>query len=92
MAQPVQVISPASQVELPVLDLSELPEEQREAEARLLAQQKRQQPFDLSVGPLLRVQLLRLAAEDHVVLFTLHHIISDGWSTRHSGAGSGGAL
>ena len=79
--QPVQVIAPASQWPLPVLDLSELPEEQRETEARLLAQAEAAQPFDLSMGPLVRVQLLRLAAEDHVMLFTMHHIISDGWST-----------
>ena len=56
----VQVIAPASQVKLPVLDLSKLPEEQREREARLLAQAEAAQPFDLSVGPLLRVQLLQL--------------------------------
>src|SRR5262249_4410958 len=37
--------------------------------------------FDLSTGPLLRARLLRLAAEEHVLLVTLHHIISDGWST-----------
>ena len=38
-------------------------------------------PFDLSRGPLLRVSLIRLSAEEHVVLVTMHHIISDGWST-----------
>ncbi|HEX7334998.1 MAG TPA: amino acid adenylation domain-containing protein [Pyrinomonadaceae bacterium] len=81
IGQPVQVISPASQVELPVHDLSDLPEEQREAEARLLTQAEAAQPFDLSIGPLVRVQLLRFAEEDHVMLFTLHHIISDEWST-----------
>jgi amino acid adenylation domain-containing protein len=79
--EPVQVIAPASQLRLPVLDLSELPEEQREREARLAAQAEAARPFDLSAGPLLRVQLLRLGAEDHLVLFTVHHIISDGWST-----------
>ena len=77
----MQVIAPASQLQLPVLDLSELPEEEREAEARQLAAAEAAQPFDLSMGPLLRVQLLRFAAEDHVVLFTMHHIITDGWST-----------
>jgi acyl carrier protein len=79
--EPVQVIAPVSQLPLPVLDLSELPEEQREPEAWLVAKAEAAQPFDLSTGPLLRVQLLRLGAEDHVVLFTVHHIISDGWST-----------
>ena len=79
--EPVQVIAPPSRLELPVIDLSELPEEEREAEAHQLAAAEAQRPFDLSVGPLLRVQLLRLREEDHVVLFTMHHIITDGWST-----------
>src|SRR6185295_10782358 len=52
-----------------------------EAAVRELAAAEAQHPFDLSAGPLLQVQVLRLAAEDHVVLFTLHHIITDGWST-----------
>jgi hypothetical protein len=37
-------------------------------------------PFDLAVGPLLRVTLLKLAEQEHVLLLTLHHIVSDGWS------------
>ncbi|WP_275543438.1 condensation domain-containing protein, partial [Mycobacterium avium] len=37
-------------------------------------------PFDLANGPLLRVQLLKLAEQEHVLLLTLHHIVSDGWS------------
>ena len=78
---PVQVISPAGQLEMPRIDLSELPEEQQKAKVSQLAAAEAQQPFDLSVGPLLRVQLLRLGTEDHVVLFTVHHIISDGWSS-----------
>ncbi len=77
----VQVISSTAYVEMPVIDLSELPAEQQEAKARELAAAEAQQPFDLSEGPLLRVQLLQFGAEDHVVLFTLHHIVSDGWST-----------
>src|SRR6185369_9818538 len=76
---PVQVVAPAGQLPMPVLDLSELEEAEREVEARQAAEA--QQPFDLSVGPLLRVLLLRLSGEDHVVLFTMHHIITDGWST-----------
>ena len=47
---------------------------------RLAKAEAEQRPFDLATGPLLRVQLLRLGEEDHVVLFTMHHIISDGWS------------
>ena len=46
----------------------------------MLAAQESQQPCDLQRGPLLRVRVLRLAAEEHVLLITMHHIISDGWS------------
>ena len=50
----------------------------RRCEAR--AHEEAAQPFDLSTGPLLRATLLRLAADDHVLLVTMHHIVSDGWS------------
>jgi amino acid adenylation domain-containing protein len=79
--EPVQVIEAEAQVTMPVVDLTELPTEQREAEARKLAAAEAQTPFDLSAGPLLRVKVLRLDAEEHVVLFNMHHIVSDGWST-----------
>src|SRR5215207_166577 len=78
--QPVQLIHPAGPLELPVTDLGHLGAELREAEARRLAAVEARRPFDLARGPLLRVQLLRLAAEEHVLLLTMHHIVSDGWS------------
>ncbi|MGZ7177564.1 amino acid adenylation domain-containing protein [Burkholderia gladioli] len=65
---------------LPVTDLSALPEPVRAQRVRELADADAAQPFDLANGPLIRVALLRLAEHEHVVLFTLHHIISDGWS------------
>src|SRR5215212_12052957 len=77
---PVQVIAPASAVTLPLIDLSELPQAEREAEAGRLAQEEGRQPFDLERGPLLRMTLLRLGEEEHVLLLTMHHIVSDGWS------------
>ncbi len=78
--QPLQVIAPESRHSLRVEDLSALPEEEREREAVRLSTEEAQRPFDLTRGPLLRTRLLRLSAEEHVLLFTLHHIISDGWS------------
>ncbi len=78
--RPLQSISPAQPVRLPVVDLSELPEEERESEARRLSIVESQSPFDLARGPLLRVKVLRLGEEDHVLLYTMHHIISDAWS------------
>jgi amino acid adenylation domain-containing protein len=77
---PVQVIDAQAGVALPLEDLSGQPPEAREAAAQRLAQQEAQAPFDLARGPLLRARLLRLADEEHVVLLTLHHIVSDGWS------------
>ncbi|HOR01588.1 MAG TPA: amino acid adenylation domain-containing protein, partial [Anaerolineae bacterium] len=78
--QPVQVIAPALDVPLPIIDLRALLGPEREAEALRLAREEAQRPFDLSRGPLVRAMLLRLAAEEHVILLTMHHIVSDGWS------------
>jgi amino acid adenylation domain-containing protein len=78
--EPVQVIHPPAPVELPVTDLTHLPEDEREAEALRLAGEEARSPFDLARGPLLRARLLRLSDEEHVALFTMHHIICDGWS------------
>jgi amino acid adenylation domain-containing protein len=78
--EPVQVIAPELDVPLPLLDLSHLPEGEREARARELAEADALRPFDLRTGPLLRLTLLRLALEDHILLMTLHHVVSDGWS------------
>src|SRR6185369_8149875 len=78
--QPVQVISSDCACPLLIIELSDVPESEREARVREIAFGEAKKPFDLSRGPVIRVLLLRLGAEDHVVLFTLHHISSDGWS------------
>src|ERR1051325_1054203 len=78
--QPLQSIAPRLELILRVEDLSGKPETEREAQVVRLASEEAQRPFDLSRGPLIRVRLLRLSEEDHVLLFTMHHIISDGWS------------
>jgi len=77
---PVQVIAPELALELPALDLSGLPEAEREAETRRLIAEEAARPFDLAVGPVLRAALLRLSPQEHVLLFTTHHIASDVWS------------
>ena len=79
--RPVQVISPATPLSLPVIDLSELPQATQEAKVRQLAIAHAQQPFDLDTAPMLRVKLLRLSQQEHVALFVMHHIVCDGWST-----------
>ncbi|HEU4795979.1 MAG TPA: amino acid adenylation domain-containing protein, partial [Pyrinomonadaceae bacterium] len=78
--QPVQVVHEPGAFEIPITDLSELPDEERDERLKALVLAEAQRPFDLQVGPLLRVSFLRLAEEDHVALFTMHHIVSDGWS------------
>ncbi|MET0399319.1 MAG: non-ribosomal peptide synthase/polyketide synthase [Longimicrobiaceae bacterium] len=77
---PVQVVRPPAAGALPALDLGGLPAARRDAEAKRLAGAEALRPFDLARGPLLRSTLLRLDADDHVLLFTLHHVAGDGWS------------
>ncbi|HKH46874.1 MAG TPA: amino acid adenylation domain-containing protein [Thermoanaerobaculia bacterium] len=82
--QPVQVIAPADAPPLPVVDLSGLVDREgradREAEALRIAVEEAYRPFDLATGPLLRLGLVRLGELDHLLLITMHHIVSDGWS------------
>src|SRR4029077_16895249 len=79
---PVQVIDPAGSFGLAFEDLSELPADERAAEALRRAGAIAGEPFDLERGPLLRAVLLRLSAEEHIVVVVMHHIVSDGWSRR----------
>ncbi|MDT5271394.1 MAG: hypothetical protein QOH49_3580, partial [Acidobacteriota bacterium] len=79
--EPVQIVSPASPMTIPVRSLEDLPELEREREVKRLVRAEALTPFDLATGPLLRVSLLRLGEEEHVLLFTMHHIVSDAWST-----------
>ncbi|WP_339493126.1 amino acid adenylation domain-containing protein, partial [Pseudomonas sp. EA_15y_Pfl2_R67] len=79
--QPVQVIAPADcGFSLVTHDLRHLPRDQAETEASHLSESAATAPFDLLRGPLIRGTLLRLADDEHKLLITQHHIISDGWS------------
>jgi hypothetical protein len=78
--EPVQVISPPAKVSLPVVDLSGLSEVERASEVDRARRTEVKTSFDLARGPLWRAKLLRLAGEEHVIVFTLHHSISDAWS------------
>ncbi|AEI67139.1 non-ribosomal peptide synthase/polyketide synthase [Corallococcus macrosporus] len=75
---PVQVISPEGQRALAVVDLSGHPDAEQEALRR--SEVESLKPFDLEKGPLLRTSLLRLGAQEHVLVLMMHHIVSDGWS------------
>ena len=77
---PIQVVHPARPPKIALVDLSRLPERARDAELRRLMREEAAEPFDLGRGPLLRVKLLRAGPNEHVLLLTMHHIVSDGWS------------
>src|SRR5436305_3278435 len=85
--RPVQVIAPTLSIQVPVIDLrgwGQAPSLQatasRDQQVSQLQREEAQCPFDLVNGPLLRAHLLRLHEQEHVLLFTMHHIITDGWS------------
>jgi amino acid adenylation domain-containing protein len=78
--RPLQVIEPPPLIPLPVVDLSGLPQAEREAEARRHVRELARQPWDLARGPLFRIRLVRLGTEDHLLALVMHHIITDGWS------------
>ena len=78
--QAIQVISPTPTFEWKFTDLSHLPTTQRDAEMERLAVEERARVFDLVKGPLVRVLVLRLDAEDHLLLIVMSHLITDGWS------------
>ncbi len=79
--QPVQAVSPVVPSILPVVDLRALPAEAGRSEATRLAAEEGGRPFDLERGPLWRAHLLWTGEREHVLLSTLHHLVSDGWST-----------
>jgi amino acid adenylation domain-containing protein len=74
----VQVVSPSLRLAVPLLDVSG--SGQPEVELSRVAMQEAQAPFDLVQGPVARFTLVRLGSDDHVILATLHHIATDGWS------------
>ncbi|GCE09110.1 hypothetical protein KDAU_64390 [Dictyobacter aurantiacus] len=78
--QPVQFISPQQPVSLRIQDLTTIVDALREEHAHAFLTQEIEQPFNLAQGPLLRHLLLRLSPQEHILVFTWHHSISDGWS------------
>jgi hypothetical protein len=74
------VIAPSLKIELPLHDQSGLDEQSRRSEAQRLTTLEARRPFNLAKGPLIRAVLLRLASEEHLVVVTTHHIVSDAWS------------
>jgi amino acid adenylation domain-containing protein len=79
---PIQVVKPALNISLPLVDLQELSTEQQETEVAKLINEEAHKLFDLGKDSLIRVSLLCLAEQSYVLLVTMHHIISDGWSLK----------
>ncbi|HEY0367096.1 MAG TPA: amino acid adenylation domain-containing protein, partial [Pyrinomonadaceae bacterium] len=80
--RPSQVIAPSLKIALPVIDMTRLTPADQESRIKELTLAEARDPFDIAQGPLLRATLLRLSELEHVILVTMHHIISDGWSMR----------
>lgn len=78
--EPRQVVYPAMPLALQVADLRDLPAAEREQQVRAAVDQDARAPFDLATGPLFRAALLRLADDEYLWLYSVHHIIADGWS------------
>jgi amino acid adenylation domain-containing protein len=77
---PVQIIAPTLDVPLPLADLSGLDDTERQVQVQAALAYQSHTPFDLAAGPLVRTGVIRLAADEHLLLFNMHHIVSDGWS------------
>ncbi len=80
--QPVQSIRRSLKLRLPLVNLSRFPDDEREAKLRQISSEDANGMFDLAAGPPFRFKLIRLAADEHVLLITLHHIVGDQWSMR----------
>ncbi|ACC81529.1 hybrid non-ribosomal peptide synthetase/type I polyketide synthase [Nostoc punctiforme] len=78
--QAVQIIRPDAAFTMPVVDLRQLSASEQEIEIQRLATVEAQQAFDLANQLLIRATLLVLSKTEHILLFCMHHIVSDGWS------------
>ncbi|MCP5064554.1 MAG: AMP-binding protein, partial [Ignavibacteriae bacterium] len=78
--EPLQVISPELKIDIPIIDLSENGNSSNEMVVKEIATKEARAPFNISTGPLFRVKIVKLYENENVVLITMHHIISDGWS------------
>ncbi|MEH1813038.1 MAG: amino acid adenylation domain-containing protein [Nostoc sp.] len=79
--QPVQVIADRLTLNVPVVDLTELPESEREIACQQLATTEAAQPFNLASSPLIRACVVKLKELEYAFVLTVHHILVDGWST-----------
>jgi acyl carrier protein len=78
--EPRQIVEPPWPVDVPVVDLVRFPPRGREAAAASFARAEARRPFDLTRAPLVRATVLRLSPTEHIVLFSVHHVVADLWS------------
>jgi amino acid adenylation domain-containing protein len=78
--QPAQVIAEGQSLAIAITELQSLDADEREAASLRFFNDETAEPFDLATGPLFRIKLLRLSEAEHILMVTMHHIISDGWS------------
>jgi amino acid adenylation domain-containing protein/thioester reductase-like protein len=78
--KPVQIINNCFEFPFAIADLQSLPEVAKQKEVLMLAKEEAKKVFDLQNDKLLRISLIQLSSQENVVLFTMHHIVSDGWS------------
>ncbi|MCY7283312.1 MAG: amino acid adenylation domain-containing protein [Cyanobacteria bacterium CAN_BIN43] len=76
----VQHISPLVKIEVPVIDFSDVNDDEQESQVTAWLQEDRQTPFDFTQNSLFRCQILKLEAQQHLLVVSAHHIITDGWS------------
>ena len=77
---PVRIISPSLSLQVPIIDLSTKPENDREVSLAQYLEAEAWRPFDLSTGPLVRASIVKLADEEYILFFMPHHSVFDGWS------------
>jgi hypothetical protein len=77
---PFQQVLSSLELQMPVIDLSQLDSRQRREQSQRISTAEANHGFDLSRAPLLRAVLIREAPQEHVLVVTMHHIISDAWS------------
>ncbi|VAW42410.1 Polyketide synthase modules and related proteins, partial [hydrothermal vent metagenome] len=79
--RPLSFITPHVTLELHTASVQAMPEQKRMSAAQELLVAEVQRPFDLTRGPLIRPFLIEINPQEHILLLTMHHIVSDGWST-----------
>lgn len=78
--QPVQIIGQQQSIPIRRIDLSHQARPEQQEQFHAVFNDETCRPFDLKKGPLLRITLVRMAAEEHALLLAMHHIVTDGWS------------